>query len=127
MKKVIMTFFIVLTLAGCQTAANFQKAMDSWMGGNINDMVDQYGYPDGELTAPSGNKVYVYSSSGTYVTPTQTTYNTYGNYGGGYYNSTTNALTTGGIPISLACTVYVEFNDENIIQNINWKGNNCVM
>ncbi|MBN4863279.1 MULTISPECIES: lipoprotein [Providencia] len=125
MKKLFATVFIVAVLSGCQTEAKFQRNMDSWMGKNIDSLIDSWGYPSNEMTAPNGNRVYVYSNSGTFVTPTDTTYNTIGNVYGNRYSSTTYATTTGGYPITFSCAVFVEFNRSGTIDGIRWKGNNC--
>ncbi|MEX5401426.1 hypothetical protein WCD96_13240, partial [Proteus mirabilis] len=74
----------------------------------------------------NGNTVYIYSSGGTFITPSNTTYNTRGNVYGNNYYSTTTATTTGGFPITFNCTVSIEFNKKDIIRKVRWKGNNCV-
>ncbi|WP_368974079.1 hypothetical protein [Citrobacter freundii] len=78
MKKLILALGIMF-LVGCQTAAQFERNMITWRGQPIGSLIQQWGYPNGELTSPDGNKVYVYSSSGSYNVPQTTTYNTTSN------------------------------------------------
>lgn len=116
----------VLILAGCQTAAQFERNMLTWKGQPINSLIQQWGYPNGELTSPDGNKVYVYDNSGSVYIPQTTTYNTNANLIGNSLYSTTNAYSTGGYSVSMQCTIYVEFGDDKVIKNVSWRGNNCV-
>lgn len=125
MKKIILCL-LVFALAGCQSAAKFQQTMLSWKGQPISSLTSSWGYPNGELTSPDGNKVYVYSHSGSYVVPQTTNYYGNSNLIGNSVYSTGSAYTTGGYAVSLSCTVYVEFGEDKIIKNISWRGNNCV-
>ncbi|MCR5957564.1 hypothetical protein, partial [Salmonella enterica] len=95
MKKLILALGIML-LVGCQTAAQFERNMITWRGQPIQSMIQQWGYPDGELTSPDGNKVYVYGNSGSIYIPQSTTYNTNANIIGNSVYSTTNSYSTGG-------------------------------
>ncbi|EMH5955078.1 membrane lipoprotein lipid attachment site-containing protein [Proteus mirabilis] len=126
MKKILFIISVIFVLSGCQTEAKFKKNMNSWVGKDIGDLVDLWGYPDNERYLKNGNTVYIYSSGGTFITPSNTTYNTRGNVYGNNYYSTTTATTTGGFPITFNCTVSIEFNKKDIIRKVRWKGNNCV-
>ncbi|MFL62693.1 hypothetical protein EBN78_01030 [Salmonella enterica] len=125
MKKLILALGIML-LVGCQTAAQFERNMITWRGQPIQSMIQQWGYPDGELTSPDGNKVYVYGNSGSIYIPQSTTYNTNANIIGNSVYSTTNSYSTGGYSVNVSCTIYVEFGEDKVIKNISWRGNNCV-
>jgi outer membrane lipoprotein-sorting protein len=123
----IMTLLcFVFFISGCQTTEQFKENMMSWKGKSIDAMIDNWGYPNGELTSPDGNRVYVYSKSGSLVIPQKTTYNTNAYAVGNSLHATTNAYTTGGYNVDLTCTVFVEFDSGKIIKNITWRGNNCV-
>lgn len=125
MKKLILALGIML-LVGCQTAAQFERNMITWRGQPIQSMIQQWGYPDGELTSPDGNKVYVYGNSGSIYIPRSTTYNTNANIIGNSVYSTTNSYSTGGYSVNVSCTIYVEFGEDKVIKNVSWRGNNCV-
>lgn len=125
MKKILLVIGIIL-LAGCQTSAQFERNMITWKGQSVNSLIQQFGYPAGELTSPDGNRVYVYSNSGSFIVPQTTTYNTNANLIGNSLYSTTNAYTTGGYAVQFECTVYFEFDKNKIITNVSWRGNNCV-
>ncbi|EBF2731249.1 hypothetical protein EF537_11780 [Salmonella enterica subsp. enterica serovar Heidelberg] len=125
MKKLILALGIML-LVGCQTAAQFERNMITWRGQPIQSMIQQWGYPDGELTSPDGNKVYVYGNSGSIYIPHSTTYNTNANIIGNSVYSTTNSYSTGGYSVNVSCTIYVEFGEDKVIKNVSWRGNNCV-
>ncbi|WP_241723073.1 hypothetical protein [Raoultella sp. HC6] len=125
MNKIIL-LAIALAVSGCQSAAKFKENMASWKGQSIDAMIENWGYPNGELTSPDGNRVYVYSKSGFLTIPETTTYNTNAYSVGNSVHATTNAYTTGGYSVDLACTVFVEFGADKIIKNISWRGNNCV-
>lgn len=125
MKKLILALGIIL-LVGCQTAAQFERNMITWRGLPIQSMIQQWGYPDGELTSPDGNKVYVYGNSGSIYIPKSTTYNTNANIIGNSVYSTTNSYSTGGYSVNVSCTIYVEFGEDKVIKNVSWRGNNCV-
>ncbi|ENH2196013.1 hypothetical protein ABVX79_002891 [Escherichia coli] len=125
MRKVFLIFGFML-LVGCQSAAQFERNMLTWRGQSIDAMVQQWGYPQGELTSPDGNRVYVYLSSGSYNVPQTTTYNTTSNLIGNTIYSNTYATTDGGYTLHFSCSVYVEFGADKIIKNVTWRGNNCV-
>lgn len=125
MKKIILLLFVCI-LSGCQTAAQFDRNMLTWKGLPIDKMINQWGYPNSELTSPDGNKVYVYVNTGSFVVPQTTTYNTNANLIGNSVYSTTTGYTTGGYAVNLTCIIYVEFGNDKIIKNITSRGNNCV-
>ena len=125
MKKILLAF-VILLLAGCQTSAQFEQNMMSWKGLSIDSMVQEWGYPNGELKSPDGNRVYVYSNAGSYYVPQSTNYNTTSNVVGNSVYSNTYATSTGGYSIEYSCAIYVVFGDDKVIKNITWRGNNCV-
>jgi|WetSurMetagenome_2_1015567.scaffolds.fasta_scaffold1551186_1 hypothetical protein len=110
----ILTAFVIV---GCATTAKYEKVLNSWTGADINQLVSKWGYPDNSFQAPNGNRVYVYSRSGSYTMPTNTNINYYGNYA--------YATTTGGQTINLRCTTYFEVDGTGKIIKWSYKGNNC--
>lgn len=113
-----------LSISGCATQAKYKAVLDSWIGKPEQSLVDAWGYPANQMTAPNGNKVYVYSSSGQIVMPTTTTTNAHVT---GYGNSAYGTATTtsyGGQVINLGCTTYFEIYGGTVVR-WNYQGNNC--
>jgi len=121
MSRVFIILLFVIGLSACATTANYEKILNSWVGANVNQLVSSWGYPENSFTAPNGNTVYAYNSSGSYTTPTNTT-TTYSGYGNSVYANTS---TTGGQTYNYTCQTFIEFNQKNIITTWSWKGNNC--
>ena len=64
--KAVLFAALISFVAGCtgQFAQERQAVLDSWIGANAQDLVDSWGYPSNQLTAPNGNTVYVYHWEG---------------------------------------------------------------
>ena len=107
--KFLLNIFIVFILSACATTAKYEELLNTWLGQNINTLIDSWGYPENSFEGPNGNKVYVYSDSESYTSPTQT------------YGTTT----TGGYIYSLSCQTFFEVNSSNVIVKWRKKGNNC--
>ncbi len=62
--KAVLFAALISFVAGCtgQSAQERQAVLDSWVGQTAQDLVDSWGYPSSQLTAPNGNTVYVYHS-----------------------------------------------------------------
>jgi len=124
MKKSLYTVFLLTTLllVGCATTAKYEASLNSWMGHDVNELVNSWGYPVNSFKAPNGNTVYVYDSSGSYTMPinTNTTHNIIGN---SIYSHST---TTGGQTLNFWCRTFFEINESNEIVLWRWEGNNCV-
>lgn len=116
MYRLIVVFLSTLFISACATIANYEKVLNSWVGHNVDQLVASWGYPVNSFKAFNGNTVYVYSSSGSYTMPTNTTSN-YSVYG--------NSTTTGGQTLNFWCQTFFEVNESNIITTWTWKGNNC--
>jgi hypothetical protein len=112
---------ILLAIVGCATTAKYEEVLNTWIGADVNQLVDSWGYPQNSFEAPNGNKVYTYSSSGQITMPTQTNSN-YNIYGNTIYGSTT---TTGGQTINLSCTTHFEADPTGRIVKWSYKGNQC--
>ena len=115
----LMSFFLIF--AGCATTAKYEAALDSWLGHDVNELVDSWGYPVESFKAPNGNTVYVYNSSRSYAMPTQTT-STYNVHGKTVYGHST---TTGGQTLEFWCRTFFEVSDSNKIITWRWEGNDC--
>lgn len=120
--KLILIALMGLILSSCATTKNLEDNLQHSVGRNINDVINDEGYPRGSFTMPNGNKVYIYSESGSYTMPI-TTSSTYNMYGNSIYGSST---TSGGQTINFWCRIYIETNKNNIVTKWRWEGNRCV-
>jgi hypothetical protein len=112
----IIILIALCVLSGCATTANYEKVLNTWVGSNINSLTNSWGYPASSFVAPDGNTVYVYTSSGSYTTPVQTTFNDYNN----------TAYSTGGDTLTFSCKTYFEVDCNKKIISWRYEGNNCV-
>lgn len=119
--KLIYLTTLAVLLSGCATTARYETVLNTWMGENVNNLVNSWGYPQKSFNAPNGNMVYMYGNSSSYTMPTQTntTYNIIGNSAYG------NSMTTGGQTVNYWCRTYFEVNESNTIVNWRWEGNRC--
>ncbi len=123
MKKVMVLCLTTLIFSGAVGAAGMDSTMkavlNSWVGQNINTVIDKWGYPSEEKTI-AGRKLYYWRQDGTFYAPTETsgTVNTYGN------TSYINALSYGGAQ-SVSCTRILEVDSEEVVKTGQWQGNNC--
>lgn len=106
MKKILFLLAAVILLQNCANAAcvgrkcTMDAVMESWMGRNLDEIVEAWGYPDSQKTI-AGRKLYIWSQ-GTYKAK-----NAFGSRTVDY------------------CTRIVETNESKTIIGANWKGGNC--
>jgi len=122
--KLTLLVSAVLLMQGCATRENFVQRYDSWLGYDINQLMQEIGYPDGTYVLPNKNKVYVYEKSRIYSIPSMPMmgygyggyYGGYGMYGYGYGNDI----------IQKSCKLFLETNKKGIIVKWGSRGNACV-
>src|SRR5579859_4206971 len=115
----IKAALLCLLLAGCATTEKYEAKLNSWVGADMNALVNSWGYPSSSFSAPDGNTVYVYDSRGSYTTPTsyQTTYQANTLTGG--VDATT--VQRGGQTFNYWCTTYFEVDAEKKIVSWRWS------
>ena len=121
MKKVIiilMSLVIVICLSSCATTKGFQQVCDSWIGAPETELIRLWGYPQTTLQLQNGNTVYVYSSEGTFTMPSQ-----HSSYEDAWGRTQVNI--TEGKTITLWCRTYFEIDNQGVIINYRFEGNNC--
>jgi hypothetical protein len=123
--KGILVACLLLALSGCATNAKFQASLNSWVGQPAQSLVDSWGYPASQMTAPNGNTVYVYQRSGSFVMPSTTTTNASATAYGNQAYGTATSTTSGGNVINMACTTYFELDSSQTIVTWHAQGNNC--
>ena len=132
LKFLIIIFFIV----SCATTAKYEKLLDTWMGGNVNDLVSQWGAPSSSYKMSNGNTILTYmrSRSGAipiYNQPQSTTHQgtIYGSGGGmtSYSGTSTSSYgTTTYMPVTWSCKTEFTVDTRDMIINWRYQGNNCV-
>ena len=99
-------FFIVILLVAVCPVSNandfMSKALNSWMGYSINDLINAWGYPSEEKKIAGRHLVY-WTNNQYQITSTQ-----YGIYGGETY-----------------CNKIFEIDKNNKIISWQYKGNSC--
>lgn len=117
----------MLLLSACATTAKYQQALSAWKGKNINQLIDAWGYPDDTMTAPDGNKVYIYRQSSVQNFPTFSSggYTTVSTQGNQTVVTQTPTIQSGGGTYYFNCTTWVEFNQQDAIVRTRFRGNDC--
>jgi hypothetical protein len=112
----------VMLMQGCATHQNFVTKYNAWVGQDINDLIQQIGYPDSTYILPNKNKVYVYSRSRIYSYPSMAMGYGYGPYyhgGYGMFGYSTDV-------VQKTCKLFLETNKKGIIVKWGSSGNACV-
>lgn len=120
--KIILIVSTIILIQGCATHANFVKRYDSWVGHDINHLMQEIGYPDDTYILPNKNKVYVYAKSRIYSIPSMSMgYGYYGGYYRGYYGmyGYENDI------VQRSCKLFLETNKKGIIVKWGSRGNHC--
>jgi hypothetical protein len=114
MKKIIISIMCALFILPAIAGTPFmKKALDSWLGYNINNMINHWGFPTEEKKI-ANRHIYVWNRSYTQYVPQQTnsTVNSY------IYNANITSKTTGGYYITYSCNTTIEVDSQNNI--ISW-------
>ncbi|MCW8820902.1 MAG: hypothetical protein OQK45_01655 [Sulfurovum sp.] len=125
MKKLLKITFIslaVLLMQGCATHQNFVNKYNSWVGQDINRLIQKIGYPDSTYILPNKNKVYVYERSRVYSYPSMAMGYGYGRYYSNYYGM----FGYGNDVVHETCKLYLETDKKGIIVKWGSRGNHCV-
>jgi hypothetical protein len=121
-KKLLMVV-AVLSLSACATRANYEAALNSWIGHPESELVGAWGPPVNGYTAPDGVRILTYNSSGQMTlpgTPPSYTTNCVGNTC--YTNPVGGTRPT---TINLSCATNFTVTN-GVISTWRYQGNNCV-
>ncbi len=106
MKKLLLVVFILTiypTVASeIGTKDTMKRIMDSWIGENLETVIEHWGYPTQEKTI-AGKKLYYWINSSYNISGNQ-----YGVYGG-----------------ESTCNRILEVDKNNNVIKWQWEGNNC--
>ena len=128
MKRYLLSLPLLFLLTACATTQNYRAAAHSWVGENVQSLIDHWGYPNAVKQAPnSQNKLYIYKTdkrgkNPTITTPGQTTVST---KHGETSVQTSPTTTSGGGTYNLQCTTWFVVNKKHIIVDVTFRGNNC--
>jgi hypothetical protein len=130
-KRVNWIVFVsaVLLMGGCATHENFVQKYNGWVGKDYRQLMKQIGYADTMYKAPNGNKVYVYSKTRIYSTPSVSMmmpapyyYPYYYPYYGGAF-----AFYGANDIVTETCKLFIEVNRHHRIIRWQSRGNHCVV
>lgn len=104
MKKLIYIFAIVILLSGCATLQNREKALQSWIGSDVNSLIQSWGPPIDVFELPNGNKMYTW-----------------------FYDSGAVAMPIGNMAyaVNKNCKITMTVDRNNIVQSWRYEGNAC--
>ncbi|MGB5157468.1 hypothetical protein [Desulfobacterium sp. N47] len=134
--KIILLFLLTFTFADIAFAGQtIDQVREKWVGANINKLIEQHGYPDRSVKAPNGNTVYIVIKNikkfypvAVIRQPERKEIDIYNTKTGAYSYGT--GTTGSGLTIEhqikrTECSGYFEVNNENIIVDIKFKGDEC--
>jgi len=120
--KILISFFSLIALSSCSSTKTMNGIMSSWVGSNIDQVIDQWGFPNEEKSI-NGRKVFIWHHSKQYYLPqTSSTTGTVNPYTGSF-NATTYG--GGGQTIFGYCDRTLEVDDKKVVKSWEWRGNNC--
>jgi hypothetical protein len=129
---------LTLLLSGCMTTKKMNAIMASWMDHDVNDLIADWGPPNGTMSDGKGGQILIFDRSGQLVLPgtatttgnyignATATYNQYGSigvananaYGTGYSTTTYQPPTV--IPVNRKRMFWVD--QKGRIYRWSWKG-----
>jgi len=119
MRKIFtkVLFFLILTsCSGGISGGVMDKIMSSWVGSNISEAINQWGYPNSQQEI-AGKKIYIWDR--TVSGPSSST--STGTITGNSVSILTNTLGGG----NWNCRRILEVNSTETIISWQWGGNNC--
>ena len=120
-KLFIVFLFILLSLPVSANTENFMdKALNSWVGYNINDIINSWGFPVEEKII-ANRHIYIWNKAWSQHVPQRT----HCNVTPYYYNSSVTTYTTGGYTVNYYCNKTIEVDSKNNIISLYWEGNAC--
>ena len=122
--KLSLLGITLLLFQGCASHENFVNRYNSWVGKDINKLMEQIGYPDSTYVLPNKNKVYVYEKSRVYSYPSPMMGYGYGGYYGGYGYG---GMMYSSEVVQKSCKLFLETNKKGLIVKWGSRGNHCVL
>lgn len=101
---------VSFTITSCATTGNYEEALQSWVGQDVNRLISGWGPPSDEYSMPNGNTMYTW----LWVGGTQVLSN---------YNETLNMVTTQAV--TSWCKTSFTVNTRGVVRRWRWQGNAC--
>lgn len=121
MKTLIALTGLVVLSACVSTKDTMREIMSSWVGEDIDSVIEQWGYPD-EQREVAGRELYVWHQRSSVKlaerSRTEGSVDSYGNY-------SEQTVTTGGGEWEGYCGRIFEVDDQGTVIRWEWKGNDC--
>ena len=121
MKKLLLFFLLFITTSANAWERYMDKCIASWIGYPLESVIKRWGYPDQEKVI-AGKKLYIWE---TYD------YDTNVSPAGGFSVTSIDKkgretiFSAGGETVIDYCRKTLEVNNNNIVINGEWKGNDC--
>jgi len=120
--KIIILLLLTIFSVSCSSTKTMQGIMSSWVGSDINQVIDQWGFPDEEKVV-NERRIFIWHNNKHYYLPQTTTTTGSVNPYTGSFNATTYG--GGGQNIYGNCDRILEVDKNKIVKSWEWKGNNC--
>ncbi len=114
----IVFLIVTIIFIGCATTEGYRKECEFWIGKSFDRLIDSWGYPRRSYQLPNGNTVYIYEEYSESPRFIESTYTIVGNR---IYGRTKEPVVR-----KVWCITYFEVDDQNIIIQYGFEGNNCV-
>ena len=120
MKKLIIISILLISLSSYAWESFMDKCIQSWVGYPLDSVIKKWGYPDEEKNI-AGKKLYIWE---TIDYDTDTTV-------GGFSISSTDkkgretVFSSGGEAVLEYCKKILETDNNGIVTDGHWKGNDC--
>jgi len=111
--RTLRTWFVsavLLLVAACATTGNYEKVLNSWMGGDVNRLMASWGPPSDEYVMPNASRMYTW----LWIGGTKVVAN---------YNQYLNMVTAGSV--TYWCKTTFTTSQAGVITNWRWEGNAC--
>lgn len=108
--RAVVIASMLLAGLGCATTGGFKRQMDTWLGGDVNHAMTQWGPPSSSFSMPNGNSQYTWLYVGNTVVTTS-------------YNQYLNMIQTGAV--TYWCQVTLTAERTGRIAAWNARGNAC--
>lgn len=103
-RRIPVIMALALSLSGCMTRGKFEGRLKSWLGSDVNALIEGWGPPSSTYDLPNGRKMLTWSDDrGAYAAPV----------GGG------------AIAVRVGCTITFTVGKDSRVEAWRYQGNNC--
>ncbi len=106
MKNIFYGFLLSMLLGSCATTSGYEKVLQTWVGLNVNELLQSWGPPADVYKLPNGSMMYTWWFDGGVV-------------------SMPIGKRGGAMTMNRYCKTTFTVNEQGVIQRWSWKGNTC--